>query len=374
MVELATMPEVLVHFGLIQPSERRAAIIILCPFCGKEHKRQRKTMSVLLAEGVFNCPRCGEHGGIMDMYRNLAGLSDNMDNKEVFKHFLKNCRGCGENATPALKHALPKPAPEKPMAPIEQRHAVYSAMLESLVLYREHKEDLLRRGLSEKAIEIAGYKSVPKGIGCAVATDLIKRGFSLDGIPGFYKGTHGWNMVSYGEGFFVPTRDSEGRIQLMQVRLNKEFVEKGLPKYLTMSTDPQAARQDGALKYPGGTKSKALPHVRTGKAGGEKIIITEGPLKADVITHITGISTIGVLGVKNISTLPKILKTFRRGGCKKAYVAYDMDALVNPHVKEAEKQVIRMAVSAGLVCSRLVWESGKGLDDYLLLTARELNF
>ena len=51
--------------------------------------------------------------------------------------------------------------PQASLAPLEERDRVYRALLSRLTLAPDHRENLLRRGLTDEAIERLGYKSTP---------------------------------------------------------------------------------------------------------------------------------------------------------------------------------------------------------------------
>lgn len=55
----------------------------------------------------------------------------------------------------------PPMKPQASLAPLDERDRVYRALLNRLTLAPDHRENLLRRGLTDEAIERLGYKSTP---------------------------------------------------------------------------------------------------------------------------------------------------------------------------------------------------------------------
>lgn len=235
----------------------------------------------------------------------------------------------------------------KPVAPIEQRSAIYNKLLiDHLVLSNTHAWDLSKRGLSVEAIEENSYRSVPSFIyGLNVARRLASE--NLTGVPGFYQ-KNGWRMNIRGGGFFIPVRDAYSRIQAMQIRL-----DDGDTKYIWFSSK---AISSGAPTH----FSKPYLIRRTGEA-----ILTEGSLKADVISHILKTGCIGLAGVSTFSQgFGQKLKRYIPE-LKTVHVAFDSDFRENEAVRHQMFRLISELKLAGLNTSILTWDEHKGLDDLL---------
>ncbi len=235
---------------------------------------------------------------------------------------------------------------------IEQRNTVYSELLGShLVLSFKHRDELLSRGLSLQAIERNNYKSVP---GLAFAGNVARAlsGLELEGVPGFYF-EEAWKMVARAPGFYIPVKDSQGRIQALQIRQDDD-----LPRYLWFSSP---------YKFKGTTSGAPIhfqnSHLirKTGKA-----IITEGALKADVIAHLQNTGAIGIAGV---STFPDDFGSKLKDEIpelKETTIAYDSDWLTKPQVKQSLFKLIAQLEKAKLcVRVRTWWNGAKGYDEYL---------
>ena len=118
----------------------------------------------------------------------------------------------------ALARHVRRSGPTVALAPIEERHAVYSAFLEGLTLSARHAEDLhTRRGLDEEVIVRNLYASVPAADKLARHVADLAGQFYLSGIPGFVRdqrdAVERWLCVAEPGELLIPVRDRQGRIQ-----------------------------------------------------------------------------------------------------------------------------------------------------------------
>ena len=212
-------------------------------------------------------------------------------------------------------YPLPQaPAPqtqERQPAAIEQRHAAYSDMLEHLTLLDRHGENLLERGLSEERIRENGYKSMPETEqGRRLLAELLRsHGHELRGLPGFrtYYGT--WT-ISGPNGFLIPVRNKEGLIQGLKIRLDD--ADSPNRKYRWLSS----------RSLPNGTRSYSWVHV-TGDRSRKRAFLTEGPLKGDVASFLTGDELFVCIG--GVNALHGLNDTLRELGVREVVEAMDMD-------------------------------------------------
>lgn len=267
-----------------------------------------------------------------------------------------------------------KPAiPEAPLAPIERRHAAYTALLELLTLTERHSSDLLRRGLHDTTIARELYATVPapsenqfiepgQRIKPAELAARLATHFNLSGVPGFYGGGEdefeayiqlGWllNVSDWYAGYFVPFRDLAGRIQALQIRRDSE---KERYRWLTSRERPGGVSSGAPMHF-------AAPHrLKSGS-----VIITEGALKAEIIAQFTGVAVIGLAGVGNFK--PGLGEALKALHVKRVQIAFDADYRSKPHVRHELKKLGQLLSTAGLAVSVLNWNlgTGKGLDDVL---------
>lgn len=257
---------------------------------------------------------------------------------------------------PSFKPITKVQKPQPIIAPIERRHAVYTALLESLELLGNHADALEKRGLYDAEIARNLYASLPQS-GQAIL-DLCKKlanDFDLATVPGFFKDHEGrWYFTVRGSGVFIPVRDVQGRIQACQIRN-----DDGSLRYLWFSS---ADRDCGASSGTPIHISRPWRAESTGEA-----IITEGALKADIVAQQLDVCVVAVAGVTCFGDgfgywLRKQLPSLHS-----ALVAYDSDWKTKPEVERAMLRLVRSLDQAKLEWDVASWDSsfGKGLDDLL---------
>lgn len=248
-------------------------------------------------------------------------------------------------------------APKVETASVEIRDRVYREFLSLLSLSREHKEDLLRRGLSEGDIKKKGYKSITKA---RKPWDICKmlqdRWLNLSGIPGFYKaeGTHGgsyWTF-SWVSCYLIPVLDGQGRIQALQRRVDNS--KKVKSRYMLMSSSEKKS----------GSKSGTPAHVAIpSEITDGRIWVTEGPLKADIAAKYLGAVVIGLMSA---GTWVPAMGLIKELAPKEIILAYDMDFRTNKDVGEPLKLLRAKMDEMGLTVKQAIWNGVKGIDDALV--------
>lgn len=349
---------------------------VKCPFCD-DHKYH---LNVNTAKGVFNCPRCSTGGGKLDLYSlvrfgrkyikgdfpSLLGeIGEDNRNYEYKKE---------RNAVETKYEAILPPSDDV-------LHEAYSAVLrfKPFALSEEHRQNLLDRGLTEEEVEKNEYRTIPiemawlknqpkalkvatmvqkalenKGVtsslyhvaaGVLLADHLAGQGYNLKGVPGFYKlcGHWGFNLSS---GMLIPTRNMNGEVVGLQVRL-----DKGDLRYLTVSSKglPEGATENiSRTHFP-----LDNPVIRNKGA----ILLTEGPLKADVASYLMGnaIPFMALQGVNNTRDLPSELQSLKKMGVAQIVEAFDMDKIINPNVSRASNKIENLVCEAEMSFKRRYW-------------------
>ena len=163
-----------------------------------------------------------------------------------------------------------------------------------------------------------------------IARKLLKKGFRLDGVPGFFINRDGdWEAAFYrkNNGYLCPVRDGKERIIGFQIRLDVPLKER---KYLWFTSN-------GLEK---GTSSGS-PAGMFGKIKDGTVYVTEGILKAEIAWMCTGNPYIGVPGVSNHKGLETVLRKLKEQGLKRVYECYDMDKMMELSCKHDEKSACR---------------------------------
>lgn len=351
-----SIEDVIALMGLKTSRKKKSSIDACCPFCDDT----RYHLNINLDSNVWRCNRCGEYGGMIDLYGRMHGLN----NKEAYKSIKEGLKIDSTNVTP--KKVIKRESTE---IEIEVRgdldvHAVYSAMLQfpEFKLKKEHCENLKNRGFSDCLIEAFGYKSMPekkKENEEGIPKKLEDMGFDLLGIPGFYKENGKTKMVIDHKGFIIPVRNANGKIVQAQIRK-----DSGDPKYVYLSS-----------RYKdNGTRTLIRVHVAGDLRKSKKVYITEGPLKADIASTLLGVPFIALQGVNCQAHLPTALSALKNIGVETIVEAFDMDKFTNPFVKKAVLKVTEMIKSYGIEVSHAKWDPKfKGIDDLLHFSMIENN-
>jgi putative DNA primase/helicase len=236
-------------------------------------------------------------------------------------------------------------------APVEVLHQVYQQLLDNLHLSQEHQTNLQKRGLQSEAIATRGYRSMGRGLASAVQKMLHANAAleqHLTSVPGFVQkqdddGNCFWKVIAR-QGIGIPIRDVQGQIRAIVVRMDQE--DEG--KYRFVSSQSCG--------------SGAPIHVPLFSGNTSVVRITEGALKADIATELSGILTIGLPGAAASPEAAPVLEALK---AKTAVLAFDADASNNRRVAKALKQLAKILSEKGLAVELETWalEDGKGIDD-----------
>ena len=353
MVEIH-ITDIIPLIGIPNPPNGRPVYNISCPCC--DDNPRKKHLNINLNKDVFCCPRCHFSGGVFDLYSHYSGV-DRKHAREVLmeKLGLKDSGPSYEGSNQKQeRRTITRPILQEielPLTDIDARHETYAALLGKLSLASDHRENLLSRGLTDEQIRTFGYKTMPVVGLSALATQLQAEGYYLGGVPGFYHAQEGaWTFVQERRGILIPARDQDGKIQGLQIRLDK--IKKGKFRWIS-----SIGKQDGC-------KAEGWTHM----IGNPKptVLLTEGPLKADVIHYITGQTVIAVPGVNSLKHLKETLEYLKSQGTTKVMTCFDMDYLKNPHVRDGYYNLANILAEVGIEYGTYLWDPQfKGLDDYV---------
>lgn len=325
-----------------------------CPFCND----RKGKLNINIKGNIWRCNKCGEGGGVVQLveyYKECSredALAWLQSNPEIF---------ITDGDTYSATHEERKPE----IADEETLDKTYRALLSMLELNDTHRVDLHRRGLSDKAIKSFGFKSMPnKKKGFEIANNLLKQGYVLKGVPGFYVSGSSWRIQDL-PGYLIPFINANGKITGMQIRTDNPGERNA--KYMSLTST-------GKNK---GTKSSIEAHL-IGFNNQNKVFITEGALKADTASYLTWLrkkkqcAFLAIPGVNNYKSLTKALKVLKEKGVTTIYNCFDMDRVgnndceLNIQVKKAVMKIEKIVKEAGFEWKSLEWEYEKGIDDYEL--------
>lgn len=382
MEERFTIADVAAIHGINSFRNTGGEFFAECPFCGNKKGK----FSYILEKGnkrdMYHCWSCGEGGGAVNLHMELSGITDYMEAvRDIFTTLNDEDPEVYRTRTEMLRN-LPKTEMIE-RASDEHCSAVYYCLLSMLTLRDEHKEDLLRRGLTEEDIKRYRFRSTPERdykVTGRICRELINRGFDLNGVPGFYIDRKGrWQMKLSADGYFCPVFDGDRNlITGFQIRNDDPDAQA---KYIWFSSS-------GCNR---GASSGALCTYLPGKEG-NPVIVVEGILKALVVYCLLKkeITIAGVPGVKAIKGLDYILK-----GHPNAVIveAYDMDKAMRTDDLKLMKKTAQIAEDAKKLADYinnrnfpsfpLVWDMDKegkwlgnykGLDDFLFAYGQKEKF
>jgi hypothetical protein len=264
---------------------------------------------------------------------------------------------CLDDVSPVRYPALELPSQLQPAraepALVDQ---VYRALLAALPLSAPHRQALRQRGLPDGEIQRRGYRTMPREGRAALARRVVAQ-FGADTcarIPGLYvdtQGTRRWWTLAGAPGLLIPGRDIDGRMLALKVRA--DHPGEG-PKYTYLSSTTHRGPGPGApVHVPLHEPSPGAP-----------VRLTEGELKADIATLLSGVLTVSVPGV---STWRPALPLLHQLGVTTVQLAFDADWRQNAHVARALAHATQALVDAGYTVGVETWDvaQGKGLDDVL---------
>jgi len=258
---------------------------------------------------------------------------------------------------PCDPSAYRKHDPEPERASPDVLHRVYSTLLQVLPLSPTHRALLRARGLTDDEIDARGYRSLPLGdqarrkamrdLRAALASSAApgESDKSIpDGVPGIFKG-----KLSGFSGILIPVRTHTATARALKVRADDPHA----PKYTWLSSSSDDGPSPGAPC-----------HVPTFSGSTATVRVTEGPLKADIATALSGMLTLGVPGCASARSAVEHLRALK---AQVVRLAWDMDARTNPSVAHGLRLAVEVLREEGFSVAIETWDesTGKGIDDAL---------
>ena len=214
-----------------------------CPFCGDLRGKCsfciRKNGEL---KNVYHCYHCGASGNMLTLYAELFGIYGRNRYKEAYREIKQalSFSGTDKRQQSTTRNGFASIVPKKKHISLTEeewdyRDHVYKEMLTFLKLKETHRRNLLLRGLTlneVRQMEERGFLSTDEENSVTIARKLLKKGFRLDGVPGFFINRDGnWEAAFYrkNNGYLCPVRDGKERIIGFQIRLDVPLKER---KYL----------------------------------------------------------------------------------------------------------------------------------------------
>lgn len=335
-------------------------VYVNCPICGDRRGKMRLDYD----SDFWRCNYCGKSGGMLALYAQVHGVSNSEAYRDICEALGR--ADSGPDYKPAERAKVASTVEQSPLAPIQQIHETFTALLSMLTLSEKHRQALRNRGLSDERIDSLGYKSTPPPyLGRSYAERLMRQGCTIQGVPGFYLGDDGKWTVKFHQrtaGILIPVKGVDGLIRGLQIRLDVPIKDKDDPpeksgtKYLWLSSSNKSK----------GVSSGAPVHF-VGDPSARTVYVTEGTLKSDVAHFLMDRTFVAIAGANNTSQLDPLFALLAQNGTELIIEAHDMDKYQNEHVAGGASKIYLMARSYGMNCRRLTWNPNyKGIDDWQL--------
>jgi DNA primase len=241
-------------------------------------------------------------------------------------------------SSPAPNHPEPQGQPTRTSASDEVLDQVYRALLASLPLSGIHHARLHQRGLPDAEIRRRQYRTLPAQRRAELAGGLVDR-FNAEvcrHIPGLYlkddRGRRWWSLAG-AAGLVIPIRTQMQQIVALSVRADDPASET---RYSFISSSKYRGTGPGArLHWP-----LYEGHIT------ECVRLTEGALKGDVATALSGQLTLGLPGV---SSWQQAIPLLRQHRVRCVRLAFDADACRNIMVARALKAATKHLTAAQIL-------------------------
>lgn len=351
-----TMRTLADYYGI--EHEGKADTYIRCPDPTCSTSDNSKKLNISFTKDLFRCNKCGESGRIGKLHefmKTKKPVSNDLEEIELFKRFRDDLIKNGKKIMEYDNSMVPE---EEPIADIEIRAKAYRSLVDNLELSKEHYDSLINvRGLDESSIRKLDYRTavtVNSKANRIADTIRWKEGNVLDGVPGFFELDDGeMTLTTDVGGLLIPIKDLNGNIQSFQIRKDKLRFEKE-PRFQYLTS--------GGKK--GGTRAKTFSHF-VGYPE-RSIILTEGPMKADIINFFTNRPVLAIPGVNARKYALEMLEELYSMGVRHVDIAFDMDVFENVHVMSALKKLVEELNQLNFSHRILKWDTKyKGYDDYL---------
>lgn len=337
------------------PVPGRREVKTRCPLC--QDYKKRMYLCTDPDNPTWWCHNCGVGGNAITLYAAVFGVSS----KEAYRILI---------SSPAARAAPPPIAQDRPepnIRVLSERSRIYLDMLQMMELEPRHRQELLKRGLDDPIIDGNLYRTLPADWHCRQRiTDRLAAYYDLTGVPGFYVKDGAWRMAgSLTGGYLIPVCSKDNLIQGLQIRLDEA------PPVVITRPDGLAAQKRGPRYrwFSSGSKETGTPascFIHTvGDQRSRTLYLTEGPLKADVSSYLSGGGLfLGLTGVQNLRYLPETLRQLRPHTIVECI---DMDIRTNPDVQRAQARIRDICIPLCTDYQVFHWPTAqKGIDDYLL--------
>ena len=329
-----------------------------CPYCNDHRYR----MYLNRITHMFFCQNCGTGGNAVTLYADCNPKGIRLTNYESYKAL---------SAEPSVRqYDVPviESRGDPPIRELSERSEIYLEFLKLLRLEKDHLTNLLNRGLSTEIIKGNMYKSFPtdKTERQWICDNLAAR-YDLTDVPGFYRSGGRWSIIGLKSGILIPICSKDNLIQGLQIRFDNPPVKR-----ITAADGKVTEKIGGRFRwlstggngFTDGTGITSYIHV-TGDVSSDTLYLTEGGMKADIASYLSGGRLfIGLTGVQNVRYLKEIVTSLHP---KRIVECLDMDVRTNPQVQRAQSKIQAICTPLCEEYKRFFWpKKQKGIDDNML--------
>jgi hypothetical protein len=233
------------------------------------------------------------------------------------------------------------------------RSKVYAHLLGHLGLTEAHKADLAARGLTEAEVNAGGFKSLTGPFDTQTVCDRVVADIGHEAtyhIPGLVQKANHWTL-NVTEGLVIPILDLNGFCRALQVRTGGKT-----SKYVSVSGGP-----GGSVGTPVHVPVKSVRPLLDGAT----LVITEGPIKAQIASGRGYPGAVGLLGVD--SSPRPVLSLVDRLRPPSVVLGFDMDRSSKSGVAQAAIKLANALLREGQQVAFAEWDpTYNGIDDYLV--------
>jgi len=347
------------NIKIVKPVRNCSKFIAICPFCDDKSGHLYLTIENGSYNNVFKCVKCSESGSAVQLYAKLRNIDTIAAVKELCNEDVdrKSIKVSEKAIINQKKNNVNEVKSDKIL------NCIYTEFLNKLTLNDIHKKNMLDRGLFYSTIKSKQYRSIPNDYNTRqnICRELqVKYGENaLCGISGFFfnRKVGKWDFYAP-KGMLIPCRNLNGEIVTLQIRLD-EIVDK------------QRYKNFSSAGFYKGTPCYAHVHVAYNKEKSvDNIIVTEGPIKADITCQLMNRTVLALPGVGALhKELISILKEFNANSID---IAFDMDILDKVPVQKALNYLQDRLDEENIEYTQLLWKDYylkdkklKGIDDYL---------
>ena len=328
------------------------------PYCNDHRYR----MYLNRITHMFFCQNCGTGGNAVTLYADCNPKGIRLTNYESYKAL---------SAEPSVRqYDVPviESCDEPPIRELSERSEIYLEFLKLLRLEKDHLTNLLNRGLSTEIIKGNMYKSFPtdKTERQWICDNLAAR-YDLTDVPGFYRSGGRWSIIGLKSGILIPICSKDNLIQGLQIRFDNPPIKR-----ITAADGKVTEKVGGRFRwlstggngFTDGTGITSYIHV-TGDVSSDTLYLTEGGMKADIASYLSGGRLfIGLTGVQNVRYLKEIVTSLHP---KRIVECLDMDVRTNPQVQRAQSKIQAICTPLCEEYKRFFWpKEQKGIDDFML--------